>query len=301
MNCLKRNKSVLIRKKIIHLNTSNNKKSLLKNKTSTSNLNGIPNTNGSKLINNSYFHQIPEFYNNPNYQKQIYLLLTKINNKNRHINIRNASLTSLKKNLKINLFDKLGNINLSKFKNNKTNYSYDLYSNSSNKNNIKLPKTSKESSLSRDFGQKNNNLEYLYRNIFSNAILFKPKPRYIDNKLNLVYSENESQYKLLIEKRSKLMNERGIFLKFDEDSKKIKKRVNDIKDKIKFMKSIMDYSYPTFMITKIKAWGRQLQKNKTEEKLTPFEEQKNIIKNRNILRTKYLQKNLQVFPIIIQA
>jgi len=44
--------------------------------------------------------------------------------------------------------------------------------------------------------------------------------------------------------------------------------------------------------------GKELQKNKTEEKLTPFEEQKNIIKNRNILRTNYFQKNMQVFPVI---
>ena len=129
--------------------------------------------------------------------------------------------------------------------------------------------------------------------------MFRPKPRIIDNKLNLLYSEDESQYKLLMEKRSKIMNERGIFLRFEGDSERIKERVNDIKTKIKFMKSIMDYSYPNFMLTKLKVLGKELQKNKTEEKLSPFEEQKNIIKNRNILRTKYLQKNLQIFPIVV--
>ena len=86
-------------------------------------------------------------------------------------------------------------------------------------------------------------------------------------------------------------------MKFDEDSKKINKRVNDIKGKIKFMKNILDYSYPAFMIEKIKMRGKELQKNKSEEKLTPFEKQKNIIKKRNIPRTKYLQKYLKVFPI----
>ena len=298
MNNLKKNKSVLIRNKIIHLNTPNIQKSLLKNKTSTFNLNELPDTNGSNLINFSYFYQTPKFYNSSNIQKQIDFLLTNIKNKNRKIKIRNSSIISLKKHSKLNSFDNMRNIYLSKLKNNKTNDSYDIYSNWSNKNNIKFPKTSKLSSPSKDFGQKRNNLEYLYRNIFSKAILFKTKPRYIDNKLNLVYSENESQYKLLVEKRSKLMNEKGIFLKYDEDSKKINKRVNDIKTKIKFMKSVMDYSYPTFMLTKIKIWGKELQKNKTEEKLTPFEEQKNKIKNRNILRNKYLQKCLQIFPII---
>ena len=98
------------------------------------------------------------------------------------------------------------NLTLSKLKNDKTNTNYDFYSNWPNKNNNKFPKASIVSSPSKDIDQKKNNLEYLYRSIFSKANVFKPKPRYIDNKLNLVYSENESQYNLIIERRSKLMN-----------------------------------------------------------------------------------------------
>ena len=298
MKNFRKNKSVLIRNKIINLDKSDNKKSLSRNKTSTFYLNKIPDTNDSKHINHSYFNQKPDFYNSSFIQMPIEFLLTNIKKNNSHIKFRNAPISSLKKHSKLKTFSSMRNLTLSKLKNDKTNNNYDFYSNWTNKNNNKFPKESIVSSPSKDFGQKKNNLEYLYRSIFSKSNVFKPKPRYIDNKLNLVYSENESQYNLIIERRSKLMNEKGIFLKFDEDSKKINKRVNDIKSKIKFMKNILDYSYPTFMIKMIKMRGKELQKNKSEEKLTPFEEKINIIKKRNARRTKYLQKYLKIFPII---
>ena len=299
MNNFSKNKSVSTStSKLIQLQKPDNNKSFSTNKTSILYLNDITDTNYSRNNNYRYYYKKPEFYNASNIQKQINFLLTNIKNKDKLLTIKNEPITTLKKIPKLNSYDGYQKINLTKLKNTKTIDNYDLPSNGLNKNKIKFPKISIIPSSSNELKQKNNNLDYLYRSIFSKSILFRPKPHYIDNKLNLVYSENESQYKLLMEKRSKIMNEKGIFLRFDSDSEKIKERVNDIKTKIKFMKNIMDYSYPNFMLTKIKVWGKELQKNKTEEKLTPFEEQKNIIKNRNILRTNYFQKNFKVFPVI---
>ena len=299
MSNFKKNKSVSTStSKLILPKKLNNKKSISTNKSSILYLNDIPDINYSKHNNYRYFYKKPEFYNSSNIQKQIDFLVTNIKNKDKFISIKNESISSLKKDPKLNSFNGIKNRNLTELKSEKTIDNYELPYKRFNTNNIKFPSISIISSSSNDLGHKNNNLDYLYRSIFSKSILFRPKPRYIDNKLNLIYSENESQYKLLMEKRSKLMNEKGLFLRFDDDSEKIKERVNDIKTKIKFMKNIMDYSYPSFMLTKIKAWGKELQKNKTEEKLTPFEEQKNMIKNRNTLRTNYFQTNLQVFPVI---
>ena len=103
-------------------------------------------------------------------------------------------------------------------------------------------------------------------------------------------------------RRNKLMKEKGSILKFDKDSEKIKDRVNDIKSKIKFMKSVMDFSYPGLMISKIKSWGKDFQNQNCQrnEKLTPFEEQKMQIRRKNILRTNYLKQNMQVFPIKVE-
>ena len=299
MNNFRKNKSVSTStSKLILSKKPNNKKSLSTNKTSFLYLSDIPDINYTKHNNYKYFYKKPEFYNDSNIQKQIDFLVTNIKNQDKFMTIKNEPIPTLKKIPKLNSFDGFKKRNLTELKKTKTIDNYDLPSKGFNKNNTKFPKISIIPSSSNDLKQKNNNLDYLYRSIFSKSILFRPKPRYIDNKLNLVYSENESQYKLLMEKRSKVMNEKGIFLRFDEDSEKIKERVNVIKTKIKFMKNIMDYSYPSFMLTKIKVWGKELQKNKTEEKLTPFEEQKNLIKNRNILRTNYLQKNLKVFPAV---
>ena len=299
MNNFRKNKSVSTStSKLILSKKPNNKKSLSTNKTSFLYLNDIPDINYTKHNNYKYFYKKPEFYNDSNIQKQIDFLVTNIKNQDKFMTIKNEPISSSKKIPKLNSFDGFKKRNLTELKKTKTIDNYDLPSKGFNKNNTKFPKISIIPSSTNDLKQKNNNLDYLYRSIFSKSILFRPKPRYIDNKLNLVYSENESQYKLLMEKRSKVMNEKGIFLRFDEDSEKIKERVNVIKTKIKFMKNIMDYSYPSFMLTKIKVWGKELQKNKTEEKLTPFEEQKNLIKNRNILRTNYLQKNLKVFPAV---
>ena len=300
MENFRKNKSISTSTtKLIQFRKIDNNKSYSTNKTSILYLNDISDANYTRNNNNyRYYYKKPEFYNSSNIQKQIDFLVTNIKNKDKLITFENEPIPTLKKIPKLKSFDGIKKINLSKLKNTKTIDNFDLPSNELNKNNTKFPKISIIPSSSIDSKQKNNNLDYVYKSIFSKSILFKPKPLYIDNKLNLVYSENETQYKKLMGKRSKIMNEKGILLRFDEDSEKIKERVNNIKTKIKFMKSIIDYSYPSFMLTKIKVWGKELQKNKTEEKLTPFEEQKNIIKNRNILRTNYFQKNMQVFPAI---
>ena len=300
MDNLKKNRTVSTSTtKLIQFRKIDNNKSYSTNKTSILYLNDISDVNYTRNNNNyRYYYKKPEFYNTSNIQKQIDFLVTNIKNKDKLITFKNEPIPTLKKIPKLKSVDGIKKIDLTKLKNTKTIDNFDLPSNELNKNNTKFPKISIIPSSSIDSKQKKYNLDYVYKSIFSKSILFRPKPIYIDNKLNLVYSENESQYKKLMGKRSKIMNEKGIFLRFDEDSEKIKERVNNIKTKIKFMKSIMDYSYPSFLLSKIKVWGKELQKNKTEEKLTPFEEQTNIIKNRNILRTNYFQKNMQVFPVI---
>ena len=46
----------------------------------------------------------------------------------------------------------------------------------------------------------------------------------------------------------------GFQFEKEEDTEKVKEKVSDIKNKITFMKSIMDYSYPSFLLAKIKIW-----------------------------------------------
>lgn len=273
---------------------SANKKSLSSPKTTFLNLNDIftPYYN-NKNINNRYYYKNPQFFNSSSIKSQIDFLLTNIKNNPNYLTIKNSSSTTLKKLPK-----------LKTLKNEKTNSQLpsprdieekifpNISITPSNNYNIKFINNN---NISNDVEQKE---EYMYKNIFSKSPLFKPRPRFIDNKLNLIYCENEKQYKIIMERRNKQMKEKGTILKFQEDSEKIKNRVTDIKSKIKFMKSVMDFSYPGLMISKIKSWGKEFQnQNHNNEKLTPFEEQKMQIKRKNILRTNYLKQNMQVFPI----
>ena len=98
-------------------------------------------------------------------------------------------------------------------------------------------------------------------------------------------------------KRKKL---KGTDMFKEQDSDKIKHRVNTIKTKIKFMKNVIDYSYPDFMLYKIKIWKKNLDEIKGGEKLLPQEEQKNQIKNKNIEITNYIKKNFKVYPLKVE-
>lgn len=272
------------------------KKSLSSPKTTFLNINEFftPYNYNKNNINNRYYYKNPQFFNRESIKSQIDFLLTNVKNNPNYQTIKSESVSTLKKLPKIKIL-----------KNKKTNSQLpsprdvdeQIFPNisitpSNNNSNIKFL----SNNISSDVDQKD---EYIYNNIFSKSPLFKPKPHFLDNKLNLIYSENEKQYNLIMARRNKLMKEKGSILKFDKDSEKIKDRVNDIKSKIKFMKSVMDFSYPGLMISKIKSWGKDFQNQNCQrnEKLTPFEEQKMQIRRKNILRTNYLKQNMQVFPI----
>jgi len=280
---------------------SANKKSLSSPKTTFLNINEFftPYNYNKNSVNNRYYYKNPQFFNRESIKSQIDFLLTNVKNNPNYQTIKSESVSTLKKLPKIKIL-----------KNKKTNSQLPsprdvdeqifpnisiTPSNNNNNSNIKFM----NNNISSDVEQKD---EYIYNNIFSKSPLFKPRPHFLDNKLNLIYSENEKQYNLIMARRNKLMKEKGSILKFDKDSEKIKDRVNDIKSKIKFMKSVMDFSYPGLMISKIKSWGKDFQNQNCQrnEKLTPFEEQKMKIRRKNILRTNYLKQNMQVFPIKVE-
>ena len=267
----------------------------------------------NKDNNGRYYYKNPQFLNSSNIKKQINILMTNINNNSPYNDIiKHESTNSIKKLPKIkslNNLDDNSNIESIDIKSRKESYDSPLINGNKKKENIKLfPNISTSSSkikvkylknISSDFNPKND-INYIYKSIFSNSALFKEKKRYIDNKLNIVYCQNEAQYKFIMEKRNKLLKNKGaVVLKYEEDSEKIKGQVDEIKTKIKFMKNIMDYSYPGFMLTKIQTLGKKLSNKKNNVNLSPIEKQNFQIKKRNILRMNYLKQNFKVFPLKI--
>ena len=224
-------------------------------------------------INYRFYYKNPQFLNRSSIQNQIDILLTNINNKE-HILSK-----SLKKIPKIKTLNNSLNIKSRK-------QSFDSLISKYENNNQGIDNDEKNS-------------DYIYKNIFPNSQLFKQKTKLIDNKLNIIYSQNELQYKRLLEKRKKIKKMGNIF-KLEKDSEKIKAQVDDIKTKIKFMKNIMDYSYPSFMLTKIKTWEKKIaseNKSNKDEILTPIEEQKKLMKRKNIIRSNYLKQNVNISPL----
>ena len=251
-------------------------------------LNDEFNSNYNNYINRRYYYKNPEFLNSSNIQKQINILLTNINYNQNNLR-KNGSLASLKKLPKIKSLP-----NLDKSEN--TSCDSPLNIRLKNININKYPSISQSNNNIYN-NNKSKDIDYIYKSIFTNSTLFKEKPHYIDNKLNIVYCQNESQYKIIMEKRNKLMENKGTVLKFEEDSEKIKERVDDIKEKIKFMKNIMDYSYPSFMVSKFKSCGKKLKNQINEDCDNPVEARNKQIIKRNNLRTNYLIQNLNIFPL----
>ena len=239
----------------------------------------------SKKLLDKFYYKNPEFLNDSNIRKQINILLTNVNNiKSKEDKL--PKLTFLEDNNKNNNY-------LSKIKKKyietdakeflpkiKTNRKSRNNNNNNSKNNIKI----------------NKSVDYAYKSIFPNEHLYKEKTKFVDNKLNLVYCQNEMQYKYIMEKQKKLKGANII----EKESEQIKERVDNIKTKVKFMKNVIDYSYPSFLLAKIQIWKKNLEKIKGGEKLLPQEEQKNEIKNKNIKVTNYLKKNFKVYRLKVE-
>ena len=246
-------------------------------------LNNEYNPNYKKQINYRYYFKNPQFLNNDSMKNQLDILVTNINY-NQNISNINKLSNSLKQ------FPKLKTIN----------NSLNIHSRKSSFDSLI---TDKSNNNYNSIIQKEENTDYIYKRIFPNSRLFKEKVRVIDNKLNIIYSQNEKQYKILLQKRNNSLKKGNIMI-LERDSDKIKGQVEDIKTKIKFMKNIMDYSYPSLMLTKLKSWEKNVinyKKPKYDEKLTPFEEQKKLILKKNNIRSNYLKKNIDIIPIKINC
>lgn len=236
----------------------------------------------SKKSGNLFYYKNPQFLNDSNIQKQINILLTNVS-----VNKTEDKLPRLIFDADQKKFDKIISVD---------------NPNITDKNNnidelpeIKIDKKYKYRHSEENSKSNNNNdksVDYTYKNIFTNTPLFKSKESLINNKLNLVYCQNESQYKFIMEKRKKLKGKGRII---EEDSEKIKGQIDAIKTKVKFMKNVIDYSYPNFFLSKIQIFKQNLIERKKE-----VNEEQYLMKYKNNNITNYLKKHLKVYPLKIE-
>ena len=157
--------------------------------------------------------------------------------------------------------------------------------------------------------KKKENDEFMYRLIFRKKPLFKSEQKIIiDNKYNMIYAENEYQYKKKIEKYyDKLLSE-GKKIKSKNLAPSTNIKLDETKKRIEFMKGIMDFSYPGFVLSKIKNMQKILNEKKIKEKnsndinnapsyLNCFNGMEKSIKEQNErsrVRKEYLLKSLTI-------
>lgn len=107
--------------------------------------------------------------------------------------------------------------------------------------------------------------EFLYRQIFRSKGIFQQKYKPIDNKLNLDYADNEKQYELRLAKINKKLIEKGKMIKHFNKSEYLDNKLDEIRNKIIFMKGVIDYGYPGITIAKIREIEKTLKKKKEED------------------------------------
>jgi len=137
----------------------------------------------------------------------------------------------------------------------------------------------------------------IYKIIFKSRPIFKSdKKIVIDNKFNMKYAENEEQYKKMVEKEYELLKAKGKKIKKKNISPSIKLKLNEAKNRIHFMKGIIDYSYPGFVLSKIKIMQKRLHDQKNDaifkNNLSEKEIRDKERSQRNYFRKKYLLNSI---------
>lgn len=144
------------------------------------------------------------------------------------------------------------------------------------------------------------NDEYFYKIIFKTKRLFKSEQKVIiDNKFNMIYAENEDQYQKIIDKEYNKLISKGKKVKSKNVSQSIKLKLKEAKNRIKFMKGILDYSYPGIVLYKIKLMQKKLNEHKNNayylNSLNGMEKRNKEKNERNIFRKEYLLKSITLY------
>ena len=129
-----------------------------------------------------------------------------------------------------------------------------------------------------------------YHSLFKKKKLNKPKQKYVNNSLNLLYSENEKIFEQKVENENLEMRKKGKPIKYSSRNKYTEILIKNIKNKLNFMNDISNFTYPKILTYKIKSFEEKIKKNKIEKKqfFSPVMERNKQFKIRNKLREKYL-------------
>ena len=197
----------------------------------------------SHLLKNKY---ISDITNDKSNKQKMEKTDHKINDMIKDLNI----YQSLKSDLSNNLSTYSNNQRL--ILNKKNKFTNTLIKNMNNKFGIRLlHKNMSAKILSRP--KKITKDIYLYKKIFYYSDKKKIKSEnFLDNKLNIIYSEDESQYQQKLKKLNSIYRKLGKKKIYNMELSQSENKVKSLQKKVDFMKKIVDYAYPDMVLAKIK-------------------------------------------------
>ena len=209
--------------------------------------------------NNSFSNLLNKSYENNNFINAI----NKINN----INIKVSPISISKMSTRApssRIYS--GNINNFKSVNNKFNFDKNKIFDILNNKELSLKsKKEKEKEKEYEYYIEGTNIlspfcdkardSFLYNKIFlyfGQKKSSKVMSKYLNNKLNLIYSEDEDQFNAKIERQNKIKEEKGKGKILRVGKSDTEKRSESMNHKVEFIKKVFDYAFPDIVIYKIR-------------------------------------------------
>ena len=127
---------------------------------------------------------------------------------------------------------------------------------------------------------------FLYKKIFfyfGHKKVPKIMKRFLNNKLNLCYAENEEQFDNHISKQNMERREKGVGKILKVGKTEQEKKAEDICHKVGFIKKVFDYAYPDILIYRIKHKSKM---HKNDIKEIKENNLKNLLKNQQLNNDK---------------
>ena len=139
--------------------------------------------------------------------------------------------------------------------------------------------------------------EFLFKKIFYDGERKKMSKRtnIVDNKLNIFYAENHKQYNKNLIKFNEKLKQKGRRVLHEVGPTPTEIKMNSIKNKMNFMKKIVDYAYPNMVLARVREKEKVYKKrNKSELNLPPFIRAEIVQKQRNRYLGDFLRQSFNI-------
>lgn len=123
---------------------------------------------------------------------------------------------------------------------------------------------------------------YLYKKIFYYSDKKKnlKSESFLDNKLNIIYAENEKQYRQNLIKLNEIYQKIGKNKIYNLEASQSESKLRSLRHRVEFMKRIVDYTYPNMVLTKIREQEKKIyaKNNNLTSIITSKIKRKNYVK-----------------------